>query len=157
MRRAHPADAPALAACLARHPEGSMFPRANLARHGLARHGSGPSDHPHATRFRITSDPRSTVRAAYLTWTLSETSDRAAERAERNLSPYLAADSRRVLWSQGRAVALHLTQARAAGKRRACLFAASQPAVRAYRALCFADADSVALVLFQSAEVVAWP
>jgi RimJ/RimL family protein N-acetyltransferase len=280
MRRATPGDAAALQAYLALHPEGSMFPRSSLARHGLS-----PSDHPHATRFWIaggdgavqaavglTGDgmllpqmagarardwadlpralrgarltgavgpaaqvrkalarlrlpaapPRHSVeepgfamdlaalrvppgegalapataadaallaewRAAYLAALFAEAPDAAAARARRDIALYLAADSHRVLWLRGRpvaftgfnarlpdivqvggvwvppalrgqgharrAVALHLAEARAAGVARACLFAASDAAVRAYRAIGFTDAPPVALVLFAAAEV----
>ena len=46
------------------------------------------------------------------------------------------------------AVALHLTEARAAGVRRAVLFAASNAAVSAYVAIGFAPAGTFSLVLF---------
>ncbi len=48
----------------------------------------------------------------------------------------------------GRAVALHLAEARARGVRRATLFAASEAAARAYRRIGFARVGTFALVLF---------
>ncbi|QYK43648.1 MAG: GNAT family N-acetyltransferase [Paracoccaceae bacterium] len=260
-----------------------MFPRANLSRHGL-----GPSDHPHATRFWCAAAPGGTVRAAVgltgegmilpqmadalprdwadlrralrgagvsgavwpaaplrrvlrrlglraaatrhdadepgmaldlatlrvpdgagrltpaaaadpailMAWRadyhvelFGETAERAAARARRDIALYLGADSHRVLWQDGqpvaftgfnaalpdivqvggvwvppalrgrglarRAVALHLAEARAAGVRRACLFAASAAAARAYRGIGFGEAAAMALVLFRQVERVA--
>ncbi|MEL6585085.1 MAG: GNAT family N-acetyltransferase [Pseudomonadota bacterium] len=53
-----------------------------------------------------------------------------------------------------RAVALHLAEARGAGVRTATLFAASDGAARLYDALGFAHVGHMALVLFQSPQVV---
>ena len=52
------------------------------------------------------------------------------------------------------AVALHLAQARAAGVARAVLFAASDAAARAYRAIGFRASDPVTLVLFDGMQRV---
>jgi predicted GNAT family acetyltransferase len=52
------------------------------------------------------------------------------------------------------AVALHLAEARASGVRRAVLFAASEPAERAYRALGFQPAGRMSIVLLLEPEVV---
>ncbi len=54
-----------------------------------------------------------------------------------------------------RAVGLHLAQARSAGVQRAVLFAASDPAARAYEALGFRAAGRMGLVLFEAPQVVA--
>ena len=53
-----------------------------------------------------------------------------------------------------RAVALHLAEARAAGTREATLFAASEPAARAYAALSFRRIGAFALVLFAGRPMV---
>jgi N-acetylglutamate synthase-like GNAT family acetyltransferase len=56
-----------------------------------------------------------------------------------------------------RVVALHLAEARAKGVRRARLFAVSDQAARAYRAIGFGPADPVGLVLFADPQQVqAW-
>jgi N-acetylglutamate synthase-like GNAT family acetyltransferase len=56
-----------------------------------------------------------------------------------------------------RVVALHLAEARAKGVRRARLFAVSDQAARAYRAIGFGPADPVGLVLFADPQrVPAW-
>ena len=56
-----------------------------------------------------------------------------------------------------RVVALHLAEARAQGVRRARLFAVSDQAARAYRAIGFGPADPVGLVLFAEPQrVPAW-
>jgi GNAT superfamily N-acetyltransferase len=56
-----------------------------------------------------------------------------------------------------RVVALHLAEARAKGVRRARLFAVSDQAARAYRAIGFGPADPVGLVLFaEPQQVQAW-
>ena len=56
-----------------------------------------------------------------------------------------------------RVVALHLAEARAKGVRRARLFAVSDQAARAYRAIGFGPADPVGLVLFAEPQrVPAW-
>ncbi len=54
-----------------------------------------------------------------------------------------------------RAVALHLAEARAQGVARAVLFAVSEMAARAYRAIGFQAAESMALVLFDGPQRVA--
>ena len=65
-----------------------------------------------------------------------------------------------VLRGKGRArrvVALHLAEARARGVMRARLFAVSDQAARAYRAIGFGPADPVGLVLFaEPQQVQAW-
>jgi hypothetical protein len=54
-------------------------------------------------------------------------------------------------------VALHLAEARARGVARARLFAVSDPAARAYRAIGFGPADPVGLLLFADPQQVrAW-
>ncbi|MGB8813006.1 MAG: GNAT family N-acetyltransferase [Paracoccaceae bacterium] len=53
------------------------------------------------------------------------------------------------------AVALHLAQARAAGVRRAVLFAANAAAARAYRSIGFQPVGEVALVMFDGMQAVA--
>ena len=53
-----------------------------------------------------------------------------------------------------RAVALHLAEARARGVGRACLFAVSAAAARAYCAIGFRPTDPVGLVLFAAPQVV---
>ncbi|MFN4160242.1 MAG: GNAT family N-acetyltransferase [Gemmobacter sp.] len=284
MRRAEAGDAVALDAYLAGHPEGSMFPRANLARHGLE-----GSDDPHATWFWVVPAPDGALRAAvgvtgagmvlpqmagalpadwaelraalrgvpvtgvvgpaaqvrrvveglrlegaatrhdatepgfaldladlavplgaddgitpasaadagvlcdwrtaYQAEVLGAGAAEAGRLAQRDIEGYLAAGSHRVLWRGGqpvafcgfnaalpdivqvggvwvppdlrgqglarRAVALHLAEARDAGVRRACLFAASEAAERAYRAIGFGPAAPMALVLFRAPQVVA--
>lgn len=52
------------------------------------------------------------------------------------------------------AVALHLHEARQNGVPRACLFAFSEAAARAYRAIGFQPAEAMALVLFDQKETV---
>lgn len=52
------------------------------------------------------------------------------------------------------AVSLHLKEAQAAGYRRAVLFAASKPAVRAYLALGFEPYGAFSLILFAAPEQV---
>jgi len=56
-----------------------------------------------------------------------------------------------------RAVALHLAEARAAGTRKAVLFAAGPAAERAYRALGFQRAGDMAVIEFQAPAKVAGP
>jgi len=53
-----------------------------------------------------------------------------------------------------RAVALHLSEAQKAGVSRAVLFAASEPAARAYRAIGFRQIGEFSLCIFKKAQVV---
>lgn len=276
MRRADPSDAPAIAAFLGARAESSMFPLANLVRHGMA------GGHPRAMRFWVAGTPPTDVlgvtgegmilpqitlaavpaaaralgglaimglageaaqvralmaaagldrapvqmshdephfalaldrlvmpdcaglrlaplsavdRGLLLDWrtgyeieALGATPEQAPLTAAADIDAWLAADSHRVLlrdrkpvamtgfnarlpgivqvggvWTppalrgQGlarAAVALHLAEARAAGATRATLFAASDMAARAYRAIGFGQIGRFALTLFRDRPVV---
>lgn len=127
-------------------------------------------------------------RTAYEVETFGTPTEEAAANARGAFARWRDAGSHRLLWRDGRPVALsgfnarlphivqiggvyvppelrrqglarrvvglHLQQARGKGVTRAVLFAASEPAERAYRALGFLPAGRFALILFPKAETV---
>ncbi|MFN3954519.1 MAG: GNAT family N-acetyltransferase [Pararhodobacter sp.] len=164
MRPLTPSDRPALETFLHEHLAGSMFPLSNLAGRGRAMQVWCCHENAHiAGMLGLTED------GMLLPQWLRDGSHRLLRRAGQivALTGFNAdlGDAVQVggvycppaLRGRGLArlaVALHLAEARARGATRAVLFAASAPAVRAYRALGFQPADEITLVLFASPQRV---